>query len=137
MSRRFIAEPTGVWKTAAAIAIAISFYAWAVPWLLNAVVGWPLPSKLVLAFFLLVPLGFFMGMPFPTGLRALAGLPADRAAVEWAWALNAAASVLGSVLAIVIALQWGLVAATLAGASAYLAAALCSRVLASGPRASS
>ncbi|HYE25676.1 MAG TPA: hypothetical protein VEG32_10805 [Clostridia bacterium] len=137
VSRRFIAQPAGVWKTAAAIATAISFYAWAVPWLLNAVVGWPLAGKLVLACVLLVPLGFFMGMPFPTGLRALAGLPADRAAVEWAWALNAAASVLGSVLAIVIALQWGLVAATLAGASAYLAAALCSRVLASEPRASS
>ena len=45
---------------------------------------------------LLAPLGFAMGMPFPTGLRALAansrpgalGQPDN--AVEWAWAMNAA-----------------------------------------------
>ena len=55
-----------------------------------------------------------MGMPFPTGLRALAATPAPEFpawqdnAVEWAWAMNAAASVLGSVLAMVIAIQFGL-----------------------------
>ena len=60
-----------------------------------------------------------MGMPFPTGLRALASVPAPefpvaagsaghQNAVEWAWAMNAASSVLGSVLAMVIAIQFGL-----------------------------
>ena len=68
---------------------------------------------------LLIPLGFAMGMPFPTGLRALASLPvpeipasqknpAAENAVEWAWAMNAASSVMGSVLAMVIAIQYGL-----------------------------
>jgi hypothetical protein len=77
-----------------------------------------------------------MGMPFPTGLRALdrnaaAGLPAvelgepatlEDNAVEWAWAMNAASSVLGSVLAIVIALRFGLNATLACGAVAYLLA---------------
>jgi len=42
--------------------------------------------------------------------------------IEWAWAMNAASSVLGSVLAMVIAIQWGLMAALIAGAIAYACA---------------
>ena len=34
--------------------------------------GLPFPVKLLISAGLLVPLGFAMGMPFPTGLRALA-----------------------------------------------------------------
>ena len=72
-----------------------------------------------------------MGMPFPTGLRALAAAPApefpagrdaSNNAVEWAWAMNAAASVLGSVLAMVIAIQFGLTVTLACGAAAYLLA---------------
>jgi hypothetical protein len=74
-----------------------------------------------------------MGMPFPTGLRALAALPAPEFpagqdasdnSVEWAWAMNAAASVLGSVLAMVIAIQFGLTVTLACGAVAYLLALL-------------
>jgi hypothetical protein len=72
----------------------------------------------------LAPLGFAMGMPFPTGLRALGN--AANSSVEWAWAMNAAASVLGSVLAIVIAVHFGLAATLACGAAAYAAAALLS-----------
>jgi uncharacterized membrane protein YgaE (UPF0421/DUF939 family) len=45
-------------------------------------------------------------------------------AVEWAWAMNAASSVLGSVLAIVIAIQFGLTATLACGATAYVVAML-------------
>jgi hypothetical protein len=47
--------------------------------------------------------------------------------VEWAWALNAAASVLGSVIAMVIAIHFGLTATLACAAAAYLTAAACSR----------
>jgi hypothetical protein len=74
-----------------------------------------------------------MGMPFPTGLRALAALPAPEFpaeadasdnSVEWAWAMNAAASVLGSVSAMVIAIQFGLTVTLACGAAAYCVALL-------------
>ena len=45
-------------------------------------------------------------------------------AVEWAWAMNASASVLGSVLAMVVAIQFGLNATLACGAVAYLFALL-------------
>ncbi|HKR84605.1 MAG TPA: hypothetical protein VJS37_10535, partial [Terriglobales bacterium] len=48
----------------------------------------------------------------------------DSNAVEWAWAMNAAASVLGSVLAIIIAMQYGLTVTLICGAGAYSLATL-------------
>jgi hypothetical protein len=101
------------------------------PGRLASMVGLPFELKRVICAVLLVPLGFVMGMPFPTGLRALASAPApgfpagkyaSHNAVEWAWAMNAAASVLGSVLAMVIAIQFGLTATLACGAAAYLLA---------------
>jgi spermidine synthase len=90
-----------------------------VPWLLATTVGYPFFFKLLLSGAVLVPLGFLMGMPFPTGLRLVN-------TVEWAWALNAAASVLGSVMAMVIAIHYGLTVTLACAAVAYLVAAACS-----------
>ena len=100
---------------------------------LAALVGMDFGYRLLVSGVLLIPLGFVMGMPFPTGLRAFAALPtpelparqraADNA-VEWAWAMNAAASVLGSVLAMVIAIQFGLTVTLACGTAAYLLALL-------------
>ncbi|MCU1254111.1 MAG: hypothetical protein JWM83_410 [Candidatus Angelobacter sp.] len=90
------------------------------PWLLSAAVGLPFAIKLLLSGIVLAPLGFLMGMPFPTGLRLVK-------TVEWAWALNAAASVMGSVMAMIIAIHFGLTVTLLCAAAAYLLAGLCSR----------
>ena len=101
------------------------------PGRLAALVGLAFPYRLLVSGIFLVPLGFGMGMPFPTGLRALASSPAPEFpagpassdnAIEWAWAMNAAASVLGSVLAMVIAIQFGLTVTLACGAAAYLLA---------------
>ena len=51
-------------------------------------------------------------------------MPDNTGAVEWAWALNAASSVLGSVLAIIIAIQFGLKITLLCGAAACVMAIL-------------
>ncbi len=100
---------------------------------LEAWVGLGLYSRIAVSGLLLAPLGFVMGMPFPTGLRALAagpvldvpsGATSEDNAVEWAWAMNAAASVLGSVLAMVIAIQFGLTVTLACGVAAYLLALL-------------
>jgi spermidine synthase len=107
------------------------------PGLLNVLVGIAFPVKLLVSAGLLVPLGFAMGMPFPTGLRAIATFPtvefaesvANENAVEWAWAMNAGASVLGSVLAMVLAIGFGLNITLACGAAAYLLATLISRTL--------
>jgi predicted MFS family arabinose efflux permease len=82
--------------------------------------GWPLALKIVVTVALVAPAGFLMGMPFPIGLARLGALYPR--AVRWAWALNAAASVLGSAAAIFFAIYLGLRATVLLGAVLYLGA---------------
>jgi len=102
------------------------------PRLLTGLVGLAFAAKLALSALLLVPLGFLMGMPFPGGLRALESAAAAArngnadagSMIEWAWSMNAAASVLGSVLAMVIAIQFGLNITLACGAVAYVLAML-------------
>jgi hypothetical protein len=82
--------------------------------------GWPLPWKAAVTVGLIAPAGFLMGIPFPTGLTRLERRFPQ--AVRWAWALNAAASVLGSVSAVCLAIYIGLRATVLMGALLYVAA---------------
>ncbi len=82
--------------------------------------GWPLPWKAAVTVCLIAPAGFLMGIPFPTGLTRLERRFPQ--AVRWAWALNAAASVLGSVAAICLAIYVGLRTTVLMGALLYLCA---------------
>jgi hypothetical protein len=69
---------------------------------------------------LIAPLGFVMGMPFPTALQRLEEWHAP--SVRWAWSLNAASSVLGSVGALVFSIYLGLVQTLIIGGMFYLAA---------------
>lgn len=88
--------------------------------ILQAGVGLPLAVRCGVTVLLLFPLGFVMGMPFPSGMRRL-----ERqypAAVRWGWAMNSASSVLGSVAAIFFAIHLGLAQTLLLGGAAYLLA---------------
>jgi SAM-dependent methyltransferase len=123
LSRRWLFDPLQV-RTALVVVVALLLaYIWVLPPLLRAMVGLPFLLKLMISALALVPLGLAMGMPFPSGLRALASAGAGEGnAIEWAWALNAASSVLGSVLAMVIAIQFGLSWTLACGALAYMLA---------------
>jgi hypothetical protein len=74
---------------------------------------------------LLFPAGILMGIPLPAGVRLLARRQADLLA--WAWAMNAALSVLGATLAVFIAMNWGFSVTLVVGGLAYTGAAWRSR----------
>ncbi|MGH9567641.1 MAG: hypothetical protein ACRD4I_16825, partial [Candidatus Angelobacter sp.] len=119
-ARRWVDRSANLLGVLALIAGLIGLNLLLLPGLLATAVGFPFVDKLLISGAVLVPLGFLMGMPFPTGLRLVK-------TVEWAWALNAAASVLGSVGAMVIAILFGLTVTLACAAVAYLLAAACSR----------
>ena len=149
-SRRWLSETTAAWQPLVFVVAGLALAVWELPTVLSALIGIPFSLKLLVSAVLLGPLGFAMGMPFPTGLRALArtsapDLPAaqfgepvstQNNAVEWAWAMNAGSSVLGSVLAIVIALRFGLNVTLACGAVAYLLALVLMPAVWSGPELS-
>jgi spermidine synthase len=131
-SRRWLPRTEMAWMPITLVIAALLVDVFFLPNWLEAWVGLGLYSRIAVSGLLLAPLGFVMGMPFPTGLRALAvgsvvdvpGADIADNAVEWAWAMNAAASVLGSVLAMVIAIQFGLNVTLACGVAAYLLALL-------------
>lgn len=137
LSRKWLPQAEKGWLPLALVLVTLATYVVFLPGRLAMLVGLPLGARLMISGVLLAPLGFVMGMPFPTGLRCIANRQlagSARAAscdnaIEWAWAMNAAASVLGSVLAMVIAIQFGLTVTLACAAVAYLAALLLTPIL--------
>lgn len=120
-SRRILAgEDVRLYRALVLIAVLVALLAAIVTPLLAAGVGLPLGLKFAITVLLISPAGFVMGMPFPSGLARLEKW--HNPSVRWAWSLNAAASVLGSVGALVCAVYFGLVQTLLVGGLLYLAA---------------
>jgi hypothetical protein len=102
------------------VAALVTVYAFGLSPFFQACVGFPRPARLLLAATVLAPLGVALGAPMPSAIRLL-NRAAPRA-VPWAWGVNGAASVLGSVGALVVALLAGFDRALLLAAVAYLLA---------------
>jgi hypothetical protein len=121
-SRRLTSEAnqTGLTAVLAGVAITVSALAYIAAPVSEFGVGWPLPWKVLATACMIAPAGFLMGVPFPAGLTRLEKNYPQ--AVRWAWALNAAASVLGSAASICLAIYIGLRATVLTGACLYLCA---------------
>lgn len=81
---------------------------------------WPMWGRVIATVIILVPLGLFMGVPFPLGLAWLE----DQAPglMTWAWAINGCASVIASVLAAILTLSFGFTQVLILGTAAYLGA---------------
>ncbi len=85
----------------------------------------PISVRVLLAVLVLGPVATLMGVPFPAGLRQLAGPDAGRTA--WAWATNGFASVVAAPLAALIALEAGSPWLFAVAAAAYAGAGLALR----------
>ena len=81
----------------------------------------PLMVRVILAVIFIFPFGFFMGMPFPMGIRKLESFSSTT--IPWAWCVNGCSSVLSSVLAIILALAWGFNVVLFCAIGSYLLAA--------------
>jgi len=120
-SRRLVGRSDAKLSIAlAAVAGLVTALAAIVSPLLAEGVGWPLPVKIAITVMLIAPVGFLMGMPFPTGLTRLE--EHQQTSVRWAWSLNAASSVMGSAGAVVCSIYFGLIQTLLIGGALYVVA---------------
>jgi hypothetical protein len=62
-------------------------------------------ARYVASVIALAPIGFLMGMPLPLGIKFLE--KKRRQIIPWAWAANGSASVLASILAVILAMHTG------------------------------
>lgn len=103
----------------AVIVLLIALQTWAVPRLLAAALGWSIGPRIVLAGALLAPLGLVMGMAFPLGVHRLRET-GEETLLAYLWGINGVFSVLGSVIATIIAVWNGYSSGLLTGLAAYL-----------------
>jgi hypothetical protein len=78
--------------------------------------GLDMSYRVIITSIIIFPLGFFLGMPFPKG-----GLRAGEN-IDWGFAVNGAASVLGSTLIIYFAIMYGFNLSLVLGAILYIMA---------------
>jgi len=97
-------------------------YLFLLPVLFKLLIGQPDTVKIVLSLLFIAPLAFLMGMPFPLGLSRLAASSSET--IPWAWGVNGCASVISSVLAVLLAMNYGFNMIIIIALSFYLLAGI-------------
>jgi hypothetical protein len=112
------------WLKSSYVAIVISFliilYSMLLPAISDVISPYHMPIKIILVFFILMPLGLLMGIPFPTGLKILG--ERNELLIPWAWAINGCLSVLAPIMTIMLAMAMGFKVVLWLGAVAYIIA---------------
>jgi hypothetical protein len=114
-----------------ALVVVLSVIGVLTPAAVHGLAGAPTSTRILTASALLLTMGFFMGMPFPIGLRR----NTDPTLVPWLWGVNGAASVLCSVLATVVAMSAGITVSFWCGVACY-GVALASTLIGTKPASS-
>jgi spermidine synthase len=107
-------------KVLGLLIVLVLVYIVALPPIFYGLVQLARPLRIIISVVLMAPLALTMGIPMPSGIRILSTRAPE--IIPWAWGVNGAASVMGSVGALAIALLTGFNQALLVGASMYLLA---------------
>ena len=88
--------------------------------LVSHLIGLPTFGRIALTVLLLAPMGFLLGVPFAHGLSVVnAHHPS---LTPWAWAINGCSSVVGSILTVIISMNFGFRVVLCTAAVVYLVA---------------
>ncbi|MBW2046069.1 MAG: hypothetical protein JRI96_14500 [Deltaproteobacteria bacterium] len=90
------------------------------PYVIDAFKGSTTMFRIFISALILFPLGLFMGMPFPLGMKTAS--VNSSSLTPWLWGINGATSVCASVLAVVIALSFSISTTFWTGFSCYIVA---------------
>jgi hypothetical protein len=88
----------------------------------HAILRYPLAARAAVSVVLVAVVALPLGLPFPVGVETFCVTAPQL--VPWAWGMNAVASVIGSALAVLLAIQIGFTGVLLLAALAYGAAGI-------------
>jgi len=89
------------------------------PYIFNLTMGFPLSMRVLITAISIAPIGFLMGIPFPSGITWFFSEKRDSISIPWVWAINGTASVISSVAAALFVLSFGFNRILLIGALCY------------------
>jgi hypothetical protein len=102
---RFAPGTRSIWLIPAGIAIYLALFNLGSGAVVSAAIGAALPWRIAVTVLMLAPLGLLLGVPFAYGLRVANEY--DPQLIPWAWAINGCLSVVGSILTVVISMNFG------------------------------
>jgi hypothetical protein len=92
-------------------------YVLALPAIFDYFLGMPVVLRLGITLLLIMPMGILLGLAFPLGIRLLD--QDSPAMIPWMWAINGATSVMGSIIAWGLSLNFGYNATMLTAVFVY------------------
>lgn len=99
------APPGRLWAVPVGLAVYLMAFSIASPSLTQWAVPLPDVQRFAVAAALVVPVGLLLGIPFAHGIAAIE--EPSPSLVPWAWAANAATTVVGSILAVIVSVNLG------------------------------
>lgn len=103
------------------IMISLAYNAFLLP-ITTSLLGNPIAIKAIISIMLIFPLGLLMGMNTPLWIKIIE--PISKETIPWGWAINGATSVFGSIIGMIIAINYGFSYNMLFGAIGYILALL-------------
>ena len=116
-SSKYKTHQKSLLKITGLITTLILLYAFSIGVFLSSTVGLPIIIKILLAAVIIALPSFFMGMPFPLGLKIVDSI--KKSNVPWAWGINGCISVISASIAAIIAVEMGFKTVMLFAALAY------------------
>lgn len=103
--------------------VVTAIFGLATPTLVHALAPQSTPIRIAASIVSLFPVGFVLGLGFPAGMRL--GNRHNQQLTPWLWGINGAASVLGSVLSVVLSMFLGITVSYCCGFAFYAIALYC------------
>lgn len=104
----------------AGIALMVALVASGSEHLVSLCIGWPLVGRVAVTVAVIAPLGIVLGMPFAHGIALVERI--NPSFVPWAWAVNGSLTVVGSIVTVIVSMNFGFQAVLLAAVLIYLIA---------------
>jgi hypothetical protein len=104
-------------KCLALLMLAMGIYGLGASHVINALESCSTPVRIMTSMLTLFPVGIFMGMAFPIGMKMASNKCRDM--TPWFWAINGTTSVTASVLTVAISINWSISAAYWTGFVCY------------------
>ena len=108
----------GIALASLGVTVIVLGYNLILPLIFDRLLGLSFVMRIAVAVVLVVPLGFFMGIPFPLGIQMLKEIQMEHL-IPWMWGINGLGSVWGSTFAIAVSIRYGFMEALIAGAASY------------------
>jgi hypothetical protein len=119
-ARVFPAERSQV-TAAVVLAALVAVFELLAPAVFRASLPASLATRVAISVVMLAPIGFVLGTFFPAGIRTVEAT--DPRLVAWAWAVNGCTTVIGTILAVMLAMTEGFRIVSLAAVALYLTGA--------------